>query len=118
MTPEFRPYLLETDLRTAEDVLQWIEYRRRYGRATIDHIADDLVEQIDRERRQACRRGALEKFKAFARTCTRFKRGVKVPDLGRGRATEDCIWRHTHGCSEELQWLAAALSFRAAARAK
>ena len=71
MTPDHTPYLRPgVDLITAEDVLAWLDgltsgpaRERIYG--VLDaHAALSL--RLDRERRQACRRGALRAWRSFA----------------------------------------------------
>jgi hypothetical protein len=107
MTPDHRPYLREGDLRTAEDVLEWLRqqvdpgWSYLAGRGEFEYA---LKTRLDRERRQACRRGAREnfaKFSAFARWC----KGHRVVPVDEYEAMT-------------LNWISAALSFRAAARGK
>lgn len=62
-TPDHRPYLTETDLRTPEDVLAWL-YTCQYGFTTGAIFA--LADRLDRERRQACRRAAILAWRDFA----------------------------------------------------
>lgn len=63
--PDHHPYLTEGDLRTAEDVLEWLA-RPRCCKTLGGHIAR-LRARLDRERRQACRRGALERWQRLSR---------------------------------------------------
>ena len=114
-TPDHRPYLREGDLRTPEDVLAWVrrpatDRRREHlawgGERLVPYIDCEqmLAFRLDRERRQACRRGAREnfaKFSAFARWC----KGHRVVPVDEYEAMT-------------LNWISAALSFRAAARGK
>lgn len=101
-TPDHTPYLTEGDLRTAEDVLEWL----------IDHpescaaqASIDLAERLDRERRQACRRGALERWERLSRL-------VRWARAGRSG------WRWDE-VGDALWWtLRQYLAFRAAARAR
>jgi phage gp16-like protein len=114
MTPNHHPYLTDTDLRTAEDVLEWLRHTQRHGCEGHDPRDSEGVDltcaiqalrsKVDRERRQACRRGALQNWRFFsdmARWCR--DRGL-IPREASERAT--------------LKRLATALSFRAAARGK
>ena len=69
--PDYHYYLVGTDLRTPEDVAKWLRSlsyftRERPWRQDIDGACDELDERLDRERRQACRRGALARFKVVA----------------------------------------------------
>lgn len=105
-TPDHRPYLTATDLRTPEDVLAFVH----------DFVVDPDVEwdlsevhnflrrTIDRERRQACRRAALAEWR---RVCEL----VRWCDAYRN---SDAAW---HKVAPSL-WraLTRALAFRAAAR--
>lgn len=122
--PDHRPYLLPTDLRTAEDVARWLLEHAEQWR--IDAAADpslgarsvrldygglralqgahaDLRARLDRERRQACERGAED--------CER-----RLAELGPEpeEPTID-IWG-TEALRARLR--ESALAFRAAARAK
>ena len=66
--PDPRPHAAPTDLVTAEDVARWLDERAmasppepvpQYSRHWILELAwADLRARLDRERRQACRRGA------------------------------------------------------------
>lgn len=63
MTPDHRPYLRAGDLRTPEDVLAWLA-RPRCCKTLEGHVAR-LRARLDRERRQACRRGALDAWRGL-----------------------------------------------------
>lgn len=61
--PDHTPYLLPTDLRTAEDVARWLRSIPHAGRPWANEcpvcgVMLLLEARIDRERRQACERGA------------------------------------------------------------
>lgn len=132
MTIDHHPYLAAGDLRTAEDVLAWLDAHRLdaiEGRAllapstsfgppvrgadadavsirTLHVLHRDLAERLDRERRQACRRGALLAFSAAARMMRTYEH-----DLSLGAVND---WLEAAiTCA-----LAEALAFRAAARAR
>lgn len=95
--PDHRPYLLPTDLRTAEDVARWL--RTYHPCEQLGDAVDDLRARLDRERRQACRRGALSCWRAF-----RFYASTWGEDL--------------EATGVAPMFLVDALAFRAAARAK
>ena len=103
-----RPYAGPTDLRTAEDVARWLRERADrdlrancHPSAFVLHYAHaDLRARLDRERRQACRRGALAEWQEFRRW---------VHGWGYGWGDGDGI---------ALDVLSRALAFRAAARAR
>jgi hypothetical protein len=122
--PDHRPYLLATDLRTAEDVARWLrEHAEQWRR---DAVADpsvgarsvrldyaglralqgahaDLRARLDRERRQACRRGALSCWRRFCDEAGNIDWTAESLD----------VW----GCRRRaLGSLTRALAFRAAAR--
>ena len=79
-----RPYAAPTDLVTAEDVAEWL--RERAERALLGnchpptHVLHyalmDLRARLDRERRQACRRGARYEI-TMARAFSRAGGGVQ-----------------------------------------
>ena len=101
---DHRPYLVEGDLRTPEDVLAWLcEYDPR------EQLGDALVElrvQLRRERRQACRRGAKFRWTWFALGLREYVRRVRQEGL---LSDSDAL--------ESLKCdLSLALAFRAAAR--
>jgi len=124
--PDHTPYLLATDLRTAEDVATWLrEHAEQWRR---DAVADpsvgarsvrldyaglraiqgahaDLLARLDRERRQACRRGARRTF-------------ADAAELMRGYALEQkCGVVRDTGIEYAIgHYLTRALAFRAAAR--
>lgn len=124
---DHRPYLADTDLRTAEDVAAWLEEHAEQWRR--DAVADpsvgarsvrldyaglralqgahaDLRARLDRERRQACRRGARQAFASAA-------------ELMRGYALEQrcCGVVRDTGVEYAIEhYLSRALAFRAAAR--
>lgn len=102
MSVDHRPHLLPTDLRTPEDVLAWL---RLVAPLYLD-LSYHLARRLDRERRQACRRGALARFKMFAWY------GRQVRSGGCDFDDEDF--------ASEMAWDDAAdcLAFRAAARSK
>ena len=122
--PDHRPYLLATELRTAEDVAAWLEEHAEQWR--IDAAADpslgarsvrldyaglralqgahaDLRARLDRERRQACRRGALDAWRRFC------------DETGNVDWTGESldVWGNRR---RALDYLSRALAFRAAAR--
>lgn len=123
MIPDHTPYLVEGDLRTAWDVAEWLESRKfdfPYAKKeaphrTLDLASIDLVERLDRERRQACRRGALECIQQIAREKLWLRRDY---DSKGGRAHFGSFQK----CMEhqrEYRWgktLRMALAFRASAR--
>lgn len=100
---DHRPYLLETDLRTAEDVLEWL-YRSQRDEMPVEDARLELNRRLDRERRQACRRGALENWRFFSDMARWSRDRGLIPREDNERAT--------------LKRLANALAFRAAARGK
>lgn len=109
--PDHRPYLLPADMRTAEDVARWLHERaERALHATtppsvlaLHYVHADLRARLDRERRQACRRGCFAMFR------------------------ESHVWREAERACHPGEWrdeyrkrratcLARALAFRAAAK--
>ncbi len=60
--PDPTPYLLPTDLRTAEDVARWLDTLHKGPPAErifgVQDAVAALYARLDRERRQACERGA------------------------------------------------------------
>ena len=57
--PDHRPHAAPTDLVTAEDVAEWLRERaEEEPRSTAWHLHERLTARLDRERRQACERGA------------------------------------------------------------
>ena len=67
-----RPYAGPGDLVTAADVARWLESRDRGSKAAgwrivrLSTVVTDLRARLERERRQACRRGALACWRRFA----------------------------------------------------
>lgn len=110
-TPDHTPYLAEGDLRTPEDVLEWLADRKwttpttkEPQDVTLERAGNDLFDRLDRERRQACRRGALERWQRLSRL-------VRWARAGRSG------WRWDE-VGDALWWtLRQYLAFRAAARA-
>lgn len=101
--PDPRPYASPTDLVTAADVLAWLgdlDEDGIMGAPPVWAVVQRLRERLDRERRQACRRGALVEWQEFRRW---------VHGWGYGWGDGDGI---------ALDVLSRALAFRAAARAK
>ncbi len=104
------PYLLPGALRTAEDVLDWLDTLHKgpvkdriFG---IQDAVCRLDERLDRERRQAFRHQALWCWRSFT---------LFVRDYARQKREEGLI------CDSELEgyiesYLSKALAFRAAAR--
>lgn len=103
-TPDHRPYLTDTDLRTPEDVLAWLWDRARspasdgFACRMVANSATALEVRLDRERRQACRRAALAEWRKFAYDLRR----------NSGHNAWVCKWCIGH--------IARVLAFRAAAR--
>ena len=84
--PDHRPYLTENDLRTPEDVALWLSKRCLASDEafvsrgqTLDEAFWDLSDRLDRERRQACRRAALENWRNFAQYARWCKERGAVP---------------------------------------
>lgn len=106
-TLDHRPYLREGDLRTPEDVLEWLWERARgpasegFAAKMVATSASALEARLDRERRKACRRGALRCWQSL-RFWVEFNT-VKAPGYD---------WNQAY-CAIE-----ATLAFRAAARSK
>jgi hypothetical protein len=117
MSVDYRPYLLETDLRTAEDVLEWL-YRSQRDETPVEDARLELNRRLDRERRQACRRGAL---RAWRRASATMRASTSTRGYDRPRAMVFAVWVDRWPPSlvkKMLANLAEALSFRAAARGK
>ena len=103
------PYAAPTDLRTAEDVAEWLR-KKTFVSASLRATSDALDARLDRERRQACRRGALERW----RRVSELVRWAACYDMPGRQA--DWAWREVaRPLAHALQ---DALAFRAAARAK
>ena len=102
--PDPRPYAAPTDLVTAADVALWLDtLHQGPPSARIFGVQDAIAAldaRLDRERRQACRRGALAEWREFRRW---------VHGWGYGWGDGDGI---------ALDVLSRALAFRAAARAR
>ena len=125
--PDPRPYAAPGDLVTAADVAEWLRehaaewradarahpevgarmVRLDYGGAvTLDGALSDLTARLDRERRQACRRGSLAEFHAACRERVRERwRFTSPTDAANAR-------------KRRARSLTRALAFRAAARAQ
>lgn len=132
MSVDYRPYLTETDLRTAEDVLAWLEMRalsfpnwptpehREVGQV-LAGAACDLAVRLDRERRQACRRASKECFKQ-ARARRRGEREWAKTEVGEPGfeilTAEDIAEYAATFRAERVALVRDALSFRAAARSR
>lgn len=109
--PDHTPYLLPTDLRTAEDVAEWLRERaERALHATtppsvlaLHYAHADLAARLDRERRLACERGAeyCERRAEICRKC-----------VSMSVCPSDLAW----GAAKGSEYDALALAFRAAAR--
>ena len=102
---DHRPYAAPTDLVTAADVARWLV---DYPGSCAAQASIDLHERLDRERRQACRRGC---FAHFSDACVhRQNERALFPML-------EPEWATTAGeCRRES--IHRALAFRAAARAR
>ena len=111
--PDHHPYLTDADLRTPLDVALWLKARWLKSSANRDYstwqehqileeVYDVLDALLDRERRQACRRGALENWRNFAQYARWCKERGAVPK----DENEVMV----------LRVLAKAIAFRAAAR--
>lgn len=118
-----RPYAGPADLVTAADVAEWLDTlhkgppdERIFG---VQDAVAALDERLDRERRQACRRGALACWRRFA--CVARSWGERP--LTRA-AMRDCAWSpewpfpaaRVLAAQAMIQDLTRALAFRAAAR--
>ena len=108
--PDPRPYLLPTDLRTAEDVARWLRARDEAhdGAETLADAVAALRARLDRERRQACRR-AVRAWAYLARMHRRHAAMYRRND-DHGEAASRLAAR--------VNALTLALAFRAAARAR
>jgi hypothetical protein len=105
-TPDHHPYLTDGDLRTAEDVLEWLARPRCC--TTLDGHIDRLRARLDRERRQACRRGALRTFRHLAWYARVVRRGRDAMEFDDPEFSAELAWENAVDC----------LAFRAAARAR
>ena len=117
-----RPYAAPTDLVTAADVARWlheIDDDDITGGDPMWLTISRLDARLDRERRQACRRGALDCWRG-AMVCLGDASGKRVRRVGRSLGTLPLIaldavlprnhWRAT------FVLLDRAIAFRAAAR--
>lgn len=110
-TPDHRPYLTDTDLRTPEDVLAWLDVMALTSSERIAPIQWSMAmaharlrAHLDRERRQACRRAARLEWR---RVCEL----VRWCDAYRNT---DAAWHEV--APSMWRALTLALAFRAAAR--
>ena len=104
---DHRPYLRPgVDLITAEDVATWLPDRHGLEALLPAHyVRTCLLERLDRERRQACRQGALACWRRFCDEAGNIDwTGESLDVWGNRRRALECLTR--------------ALAFRAAARAK
>lgn len=111
--PDHRPFLLATDLRAAGDAICELirmsdeegAYTRKEGLA-IRRACYDLLARLDRERRQACRRGSFVDLPELARLRRKRKFAVKR------------LWNYAVEDIDSLRrgHVERALAFRAAAR--
>ena len=102
------PYAAPTDLRTAEDVAEWLR-KKTFVSASLRATSDALDARIDRERRQACRRGCFAMFREACREREWERDARKLFDDGVTAALRRGFRAH---------YLRCALAFRAAARAR
>ena len=106
---DHRPYAGPTDLVTAADVAEWLDTLHQGPPAERIFGVQDAIAALDarleRERRQACRRGARMNF-ADAATLMRCYALNRTLGVIRDTASEDAI----------AHYLIRALAFRAAAR--
>lgn len=125
-TPDFTQYLRSAEFRTVRDVACWLV---AHPSADAAEVSIELWERQERERRQACRRGALAEWREF-------RRMVHLrPDASKGSKiwASGAIWMpgtdDIHRLERErpdmvnhrnkaLGHLADALAFREMARAK
>ena len=119
-TPDPTPYLLPTDLRTAEDVLAWqadcvLAWVPEHsdGRMPAGSLVQLLAARLDRERRQACRRGYEAEIQQarYHKNMEREARArlkVRHSDNDKVCAEGDLFFRRAY--------VRRALAFRAAAR--
>ena len=115
---DHHPYLTDGDLRTPEDVLAWLREWDATGWDPERHYASEhLSERLDRERRQACRRGARDMARSIA-VRKRWLRRDYDEDGGREKFGN---FARCMAHMREARWgheLHLALAFRAAARAR
>ncbi len=118
--PDHTPFLLPTDLRTPEDVARCVISFALDPDVEYDatDVFNYLSARIDRERRQACRRGASQHIR-WART-----NRDNVDEWSASDAADPTLW---DSLTERDEWVATAkdleakqvrkaLAFRAAAR--
>jgi hypothetical protein len=109
-TPDPTPYLLATDLRTADDALAFVRIYVLDPALEWDlsDVYNYLERRLDRERRQACRRASFVNLPELARLQRKRKFAVKR------------LWDYAVEDIDSLRrgHIARALAFRAAARAK
>ena len=107
--PDPTPYAAPTDLVTAADVAEWLDTLHQGPiDARIFGVQDAIAAldaRLDRERRQACRRGALAEWRR-ARELVRWAGAYRNASWA-WREIAPSLWRY----------LSRALAFRAAARA-
>lgn len=113
-TPDHRHYLREGALRSPEDVLQCVLTFAEDP--DVEHDVSDvynyLSRRLDRERRQACRRGAIAAWRDMSRL------------IVNGHESDDGLDSYGYEATADVfivlasEYLAKALAFRAAARAK
>jgi hypothetical protein len=108
---DHRPYLRPgVDLITAEDVAGWLRGPAWHTPPPLAHVSLGYVTRVldarlDRERRQACRRGALAEWREFR---------AEAGNVDWISESLD-VWGNRR---RALRALSRALAFRAAARAK
>ena len=118
--PDPRPYAAPTDLVTAADVARWlheIDDGDITGGDPMWLTISRLDARLDRERRQACRRGALVNWRRWSSFVRKWR------DVGAGGQL-DAAALSTAPADKHAQWalgvsildLELALAFRAAAR--
>jgi len=130
MSPNHRPYLRPgVDLITAEDVLAWqadcvLAWVPEHPgeRMPAGTLVGLLRARLDRERRQACRRGALSRWRAAAKYI-RFARAYTGkrwawPEMVRPGDGDAEAWAWRDVATDLARCLSDALAYRAAARAK
>lgn len=124
--PDPTPYAAPTDLVTAADVLAWLvaippcPYDEAGAWDETD-LANELTLRLDRERRQACRRGALAEWQQYTRCRLWLRRDYDTYDTKGGKARfgsfQQC--KREFGLQGSMgQHIRHALAFRAAARAR
>jgi hypothetical protein len=126
--PDYTLYLTPSDIRDPSDVRRWLEGQLAYTHAffhdrypelgselrpfgdtavaTLASTVTALVTQLDRERRQAYRRGALKQWRLFTAAVQDYERRRRFEGLICDTDAEDCI----------EQYLSEAIALRDAAR--